>query len=870
MMKKLLYSSFAVMAMAFSVNVSAQTAYVGMAQYPAAGTVEGSEGRIVSFDVATPETLLDEPCVLPVTQADMSAMGGGMMDDFHYIKAGATVGNTYYAFTTSDFGQGGFAQLNFKENKVGTIKNGEEELDVRDMAYDASTETLYATVRDKGDNGAATGDTKIYTVDVTDGSLTEYCTLADMSVSGITFAPDGTLYAVEDEDVASGLFHTITFKLGTITLNGAETTFTEVGKITEKSNLFSSLTTASLAMNGDKLYFVYGVGKGFLLSFSTDATGAEEKSFPYCAKPSGLTFTMSTEGGDGVTPDGGEEEEDNGVCLSSVDTYGDVMGQFPDNTVSKRTVTFYDQYNNPIREVKYGRQVQQFGDNPWVMQYYTKYDYNDKQLLVSKHSEIVQEYVRGEYYYKSNNDTVNYEYDAEGRLIKESTPGAGKFTTYEYDAEGRLVKEITSTPDRFMTNGGNPLLTTTTYSEFTDFGEPKLIVTEDYRGDKTCKVVAFDGEHKVKATTYDDEQMLDESATDVEHWVWRNDSIVEYKRNLVYDGEESENKRTVYECVNGDPNHVRVTSYYKSGDTWRREGLPMVYNYSRLDATLAPTELTVTPVKDAVNSSTVAFTAPSFPVSEAEISFDIYRNGIHVGTVQLTDNTVTFDPETGKASFVDTLVANGTYDYMVQTIMKNDVTGDSVALNVSEIVPVTYNVELPAVTNIRGTERYASGGANYVTVEWDEPEDLADNLMFEYYNIFIDGLGQANADDAGQIPVDTTVYDITFPDDELGVYVQSVYHFGRVNSDTVTIVLAEVPTAISEVAQSVAENKVSITSSAITVDGVAASVTVFSMGGAVEASYRNVSSADISALQPGVYVAVVNVDGKNVALKFTK
>ena len=50
----------------------------------------------------------------------------------------------------------------------------------------------------------------------------------------------------------------------------------------------------------------------------------------------------------------------------------------------------------------------------------------------------------------------------------------------------------------------------------------------------------------------------------------------------------------------------------------------------------------------------------------------------------------------------------------------------------------------------------------------------------------------------------------------------------------------------------------------------AASVTVFSMGGAVEASYRNVSSADISALQPGVYVAVVNVDGKNVALKFTK
>ena len=139
-----------------------------------------------------------------------------------------------------------------------------------------------------------------------------------------------------------------------------------------------------------------------------------------------------------------------------------------------------DQWNNPVREAQYGRQVEQYSDNPWVMQYFTKYDYNEAHQLVSKHSEIVQEYVRGEYYYKSNNDTVNYEYDAEGRLAKETTVATGAYITYEYDEEGQLVKTVQATPDRFMVNGGNPLLTTTTYSNFAGFNLPQMIVAEGH------------------------------------------------------------------------------------------------------------------------------------------------------------------------------------------------------------------------------------------------------------------------------------------------------------------------------------------------------------------------------------------------------
>ena len=70
--------------------------------------------------------------------------------------------------------------------------------------------------------------------------------------------------------------------------------------------------------------------------------------------------------------------------------------------------------------------------------------------------------------------------------------------------------------------------------------------------------------------------------------------------------------------------------------------------------------------------------------------------------------------------------------------------------------------------------------------------------------------------------------------------------------------------------QDAADGKVSVSSSAITVDGVAQSIAVFNAAGALQLSCKNASRADISALQGGVYVAIVTVDGKSVAVKFTK
>lgn len=563
---------------------------------------------------------------------------------------------------------------------------------------------------------------------------------------------------------------------------------------------------------------------------------------------------------------GAQEEEEFKLYPTSVDIYGDAMGQFADDKISKRTVTFYDQYNNPIRKAQYGRQVEQYSADPWLLMYYTKYDYDSNHLLKSTHSEKVYEYVRGEYYYKSNNDTVTYEYDGNNRLAKQTTLATGEYTTYEYDDAGQLVKEVNSVPDRFMANGGKPLITTIVYSDFAGLNLPKSVVTEGFYSTTYVTIDYDENNHKVKATTYNDEDRTE--ASTVEHWTWRNDSLVEYATNRVYDGVEEPYRRTVYECVNGDPTKVRTTSYYLSGDKWRREGQPQVTNYSLLNEYYLPTDLTVTPVEGKINTGELSFVAPSAPVMDGEMSFDVYRNGIHVGTVKMTDEGA-FDPKTSRVKFVDADVPNGDYEYMVQTVIKSELTGDSMAYNVSNIMPTKYYVELPAVTNIRLTGHKMEGGYDYGTVSWDAPADLDPALKFEYYNIYVVGLGQANTDDYGQTPIKENNYTFAFADDVQQIYVESVYHFGRVNSDTVTIDL-NVPDGISEVTQDVADGKIGINTNEITVDGVASSVLVCNVSGAVEASYANVSRVDISGLQHGTYIAIVCLDGKNVAMKFVK
>lgn len=121
MVKHFLYSSLAALAFSFAVDATAQTAYVGLASTPSSSSNLGNEGRIVSFDVNNLAELTGEYCKMP-TYTD-----GLYISADYYIKAGASVGDKYYAYVVSDGDDEAssfFGTLNFETNEIGKITEG--------------------------------------------------------------------------------------------------------------------------------------------------------------------------------------------------------------------------------------------------------------------------------------------------------------------------------------------------------------------------------------------------------------------------------------------------------------------------------------------------------------------------------------------------------------------------------------------------------------------------------------------------------------------------------------------------------------------------------------------------------------------------
>lgn len=861
MVKHFLYSSLAALAFAFAVDATAQTAYVGLASTPSSTSGLGNEGRIVSFDVSDMSGVTGEYCKMP-TYGD----GVSVQADY-YVKAGASAGDTYYAYVVSDGDDEAssfFGTMNFETNEVKKITEGPLAVKVSDMTYDASSNTMYAV--NPGSDG-----TTVYTVDLADGSLTQAFTLDGVSVIAIAADGKGTIYGVTSKEVNGGLFQ-VSVDLGLCTIDPAAGTYDAGRTILSQKGLVSGVMASTMDYYDGKLYLIYSTGQSQLLTVDIAAEGEMPAAVkcPVTTRLGGLTFTKSTAGGEAETP---TKPADTGLRATCVEVYGDAMGIAGDG-VSKRTITYYDRYNNPVRSAQYGMFTGLGGgQDPWQIMYYTKYDYNDAHQLVSKHSEFIQldSEAQGDFHYESNNDTIDYEYDAAGQLVKETTKADGSYIAYEYDEAGQLVKKTTSKPDRFMKNGGKPLISTETYSDFIGFDKPQAIVGDGFSSsDKFWTVVEYDADkHKVKSTKYSDAGKTE--ASEVERWTWRNDSIVQYDRSYVYDGEESPNNRIVYECVDGDPHKVREMAYLNVGGTWRANGLPTVTYYTQMSPDFAVDGVTVSPVEGELNTSVVSFDVPSFAVTDGVVSFDIYRGGKHIGTVGIDESV--YDGASSKMvlAFTDKEVPNGTYDYWVQTVVKNEATGDSVAYNVSDLLPYTYALELPAVEGLKAEYVDKSDGYNKVHFTWKEPAARNEALRFRYDNIYVVGRGQANAGDNGIVPITDNMYDIYFASSVQDVYVESVYHFGRVCSDTVSVDLATLGTqSIDGVPVAAGGGKVTIGAGRITVDGVASSVAIYSAGGALEASYSNVGSVDLAWLQAGVYVALVHVDGETVAVKFSK
>ena len=135
------------------------TAYAGTGYITSSWAAEnGYQGRIVTFDVNDPSTFTGEPLVIPTVD-----QGDGVLENY-LLKAGATVGNTYYAILEGDFfSPATFESLNFETGEMQSVGSGDTQ--VTDMAYLASTGTLY---------GVKENYSTLVTISTEDGSAADY------------------------------------------------------------------------------------------------------------------------------------------------------------------------------------------------------------------------------------------------------------------------------------------------------------------------------------------------------------------------------------------------------------------------------------------------------------------------------------------------------------------------------------------------------------------------------------------------------------------------------------------------------------------------------------------------------------------------
>ena len=841
------------------------TAYLALNATPSSEVVENTDSRVLSFDVSNPTAITGEYCPI-------AAESGSNGDEDTYINAGATVGNRYYAYASSDWGAFNyFCTMNFENSTVAKVADVDEQTatSVLDMACNPVTEQLYAIRSAYTTSG---NSTVVYTVNLTNGELAEACTLAGVSLTAITFDDNGNMYAVAYDREGELGQYTYTVYLYTVDIENAEANvMREVGTPAK-----GILSKNSLAYNDGKLYYLYGRN---IMVFEPKADTFEEIELPFSTNAVGLTFTKSTEGG---TTSGGDEEEDTGLRLKYEETWGDAMGSSGVDEVTKRKIYYYDQYNNVVRMANYGRMYSDAGGmaDEWQIMNYTKYEYDENHRMIESHSQQYGQYSGEDFAFKATDDTVRYDYDANGRLSHEYTIASGdtiNYKEYRYDENGQLVYKAQMNPDLYGTYGTDYyVMSSETYSDFATFNKPRRVVGDGaYDSYKFVTVNEYDEDNNlVKSTKWN---ATEEQMQEITYQTWRNDSLVEKLVNRVrYSGEgytETPKNRYTYECVDGDPNKVRMFSwnYVSSADTFAVQPVSTVSIYGQYDAVYSPTDLVLTPVEGEINSYEISFNAPSVPTF-GDVKFNIYRHGIFSGSIMM-DDAESFDQETGRFVFTDHNVPNGTYDYMIETVVIDEITGDSTTYNVSNCVEVSPYVELPAVTNLHFVEYQREGSADLITVAWDAPADLDPALMFQRYNVFITQLGMRVAENNEEDGQDTQ-YTLTFRFDREDIYIQSVYHFGKVNSDTITVDLTDPdmnPGTTEGISDATAGNgKVKVSESQITVDGVASTLLLYSVSGAMEGSYKNVSSVDISGLGRGVYVALVNVDGKNIIMKFRK
>lgn len=839
------------------------------------------------------------------TSFDIDALGSDALkltpefafENAEEFNCGTSVGDKYYAFVVNrGVDAAAFVTLNFTTGNMVVVNDksftyGKPGFGANGMAYDEVNDKLYV-IEGVFDESVESTATKLYSVDTTNGTLTEAATWKD-SYEAIASDHKGGFYVIKLETVGKKTYPVL-YKVS------ADFKVTEAVANTTVNCSYTTYNSLVASKDGNTVY--YAAGKG-VYAFDVTA-GTVEKKGDLKLNIAGITLDKSSADGAAaeITPDAKSAKR----FLVMKRIYGSAMGDVPDDVDSKRTYYYYNADGKEVGYANYGRLYTDLGvSENFNLVDIAKPVFDENGNIVAKNTYQWGLYDFLDYTFKKTPNCETYEYNEAGQLVSDTT--SVYYHEYTYNENGTLA--TLNTYNKFT----KKLSQSIQYVAYNEKGNVVSYVSDgNWDSQKYNADIDYDENgNKVEEYQYqvvDDPNMQGSTknkSKQLETWKYVDNSLAEYQRFRYDDkGDAVPEFKTVYEpVVEGDYNdvYVRDSSYFDNGKNskWMGESTYSRYTYVDFTDMEKDTYMKLTAEVDAkaYNTVNLKFSMPQLGGVQ-DCKFVIYRDCTPIDTLSFDDFVANADPETGLCTYQDKLLKNGTYDYFIQPLF-TAYSDDMMAADVDEPgiddggvvgpeenpeaqwigyysttpVQVTVYTELPAVTDLAltGGKIVTSGSiANlqktyYAGLSWKNPENVED-YGFKKNSVYLGMEEQSLAEITKADSTNATV-ELAFEEDT-EAYVVTSYALGYAISDTITVKIKDIEDATGVEGVTVdGAVKATFAGNTITLSD-NATVSVFAANGQKVYEENNVTSVSLNNLPAAAYIVCVEKNGNVNAYKY--
>ncbi len=477
--------------------------------------------------------------------------------------------------------------------------------------------------------------------------------------------------------------------------------------------------------------------------------------------------------------------ENAGLKTKAVYSYGAILDGGFSVLPTAVVRSFYDVNNRLVRMVEADIMLADSEGTPEVEvpgqeipKLYSAYEYDEKGVLQKVRTRKYGLYSAFERAWTDFVDAETYEYDTKGKLVKKSD--ATYITTYKWEGENMVEETAHYTKD----GAWSSTIKYTTFVEGVDNMPVSALFSDKWKNNRIYEYAYDEAGNKVRFAEYkvinaelSDKVLVAGEKGDLyaeTTWTYVEGILTDEVKGYWNSGKQVVDPSTkiAYE-VKADTTTISTYQYFNGA--WGRYGGPKKSVVGVVDNATSATGLTVTEVEGEINTVLVKATAP---VGASTEGWNIFRNGMCLGSVSLVDGVLTYQ---------DKEVPNGRWDYFFQQ-------ADG---NTSEVVEITLDSELPAVEDVVFLKNSLNATGDYeIIFTWDAPNTT---LPILGYNVYADILSYETnpAPENGMvmIPTELALDTLTWMAAETNlyheIYVETVYSIGKSRSKAIPVELLQ-------------------------------------------------------------------------------